>query len=353
MDSLTDEFDEFTLAEQVDDLRQRLRRTLRKMEKQRLKNEVLVDAVYQAARDALATMTIPKVTPPKKDRRRKDEEVAVVQLSDWQLAKVTPTYSTKVCEERVRKLADKVCAITDVQRADHPVKELRVYVTGDIVEGELIFPGQSFLIDSSLYRQVTVDGPRILGDFLRRMLTHFEKVHVVAVIGNHGAIGGRSRRDHDPETNADRMMYRITQQLLASEDRLTWTIPDGGGGERNWYAVDRIGKYGAFLFHGDQIRGQLGFPWYGTGKKVQGWANGSIPELRNDGPVSEFVFGHWHQAAIFPVNMLRVRCSGSTESDNTYAQENLAAAGRPSQWMWFVHPERTYPTADYCVWLDE
>ena len=80
-----------------------------------------------------------------------------------------------------------------------------VLALGDIVEGELIFPGQSHLIDSSLYRQVTVDGPRIMHTFFSILLENFKEVEVYWVIGNHGALGGRSRRDYNPETNADRM----------------------------------------------------------------------------------------------------------------------------------------------------
>lgn len=348
--------DEFREEQRLEDLRSAHHRTLRALDREKDRTAQLVSAVYQAARDAMAALELPPVKPPPSDRRRKGEEVAVSQVSDLQLAKVTPTYNTEVCEQRMEVLGDKVTSVVADHRTSRPVKQCRVYVTGDIVEGELIFPGQSHLIDASLYRQVTVDGPRILGGYLRRLLGLFDRVHVVAVIGNHGALGGRSRRDYNPESNADRMLYRIVQQMLAHEKRLTWHVPDGPS-ERNWYAVDRVGQYGAFLFHGDQVRGALGFPWYGFGKKVQGWANGSIPELRpkergGGGPVSEFVCGHWHQACVFPINMLRVRCSGSTESDNTYAQENLAAAGRPSQWLWFVRPDRTYPTADYCLYLD-
>jgi hypothetical protein len=45
--------------------------------------------------------------------------------------------------------------------------------------------------------------------------------------------------------------------------------------------------------------------------------------------------------------------NGSTESDNTYAQEQLASSGRPSQWLYFVEPTRGRVTAEYCVYLDD
>lgn len=337
---------EFEEAQTVEELRKTVDRLGTQLARAKHSREELVEAVYRAARDASSALDIPKVPKPVADLRRKNSEVAVPVLADWQLAKVTPSYNSEVCEQRINLYADKVVELTEIQRADHPVKHARVWVLGDIVEGELIFPGQAHVIDSGLYRQVTVDGPRIMVDFLRRMLSVFDTVHVAAVIGNHGAIGGRSRRDMDPESNADRMLYRVVQQILQDEERLTWDIPDGRG-ERNWYTVDRIGEYGCLLAHGDQIRGHAGFPFYGLAKKVWGWATGAVRE-----PFDDVFIGHWHQPTRVTLNRITARVSGSPESDNTYAQEQLAAVGRPSQWLLFAHPNRGV-TAEYCVWLDD
>ena len=101
---------------------------------------------------------MPATPSPVNDSRTKGEEVAVAVLSDWQLAKVTPDYNSLICEERINKYADKVVSLTEIQRADHPVKDNHVWVLGDIVEGELIFPGQSFLIDGvSVDQSVSVE----------------------------------------------------------------------------------------------------------------------------------------------------------------------------------------------------
>jgi hypothetical protein len=243
--------DELESREQDADLRSTNLRLLRQLDKAKASKEELVDAVYRAATDAARSLVIPPVTRPERDRRRGKAEVAVAMLSDWQLGKKTPTYSSEICEQRIAAYAAKVASLADIQRADHPVRELRVWLLGDLVEGELIFPGQSHRIDASLYRQVAVDGPRILAGFLRSMLGAFERVHVTAVIGNHGAIGGPVRREMHPETNADTMLYRIVSQIVV-DPRLTWDIADPAG-ERGWYAIDQIGNYRCLLFHGDQV----------------------------------------------------------------------------------------------------
>lgn len=338
--------EELSLVQQVEQLKDMNTRLLRKMEREKKTKRDYVDAIKMAVDDNLALMTLKPVKATKFSGGPGTEETAVAVLSDWQLAKVTPSYNTQVCEERIEIYGDKLLKIVSMQRKDHPVKILRVWILGDIVEGELIFPGQSFLIDSSLYRQVTLDGPRILCNFLRKMLANFDEVHVVGVIGNHGAIGGRSRRDMNPETNADRMLYQICRQILEKEERLHWNIPDGDS-ERNWYAVDKVGAKSFLLAHGDQVRGGFGgFPFYGLAKKTWGWATGAVPEH-----FDEVLIGHWHQPTRVTLNRITARVNGSTESTNTYAMEQLAAVGRPSQWLLFVHPE-TGVSGEYCVWLD-
>lgn len=323
-----------------------LNRALRDLAKAKASKADLVGAVYRAASDCFAALEIEPVQPPKK-RKEKDggEEVTVSWFGDLQLGKVTPTYNSKVCERRIGLLADKVRHLTDIQRADHPVKEARVWMLGDIIEGTNIFPGQQWLVDSSLYRQIALDGPRICANYLRSLLSDFDKVHVTAVIGNHGRLGRHG--EYDPESNGDRMLYTITRQLLESEKRLTWNIPDGMG-ERHWYAIDRIGNYSCLLLHGDQFGGKFQgtLTRLGVQRKVGGWKAGAIPE-----PFKDVAFGHWHQNYEDNVSGCNVRCNGSPESTNTFAQEALAAMSTPFQRLQFVHPANGEVTAEYKVRL--
>jgi hypothetical protein len=267
---MPDILDDLGSAEADTELRKANRSLLQQLEKARVTKAELVEAVKEAAFTAASALELSPVPSPARDTRKGKPEVAVAMLSDWQLGKKTPTYTSEVCEERVQRYAAKVIELADIQRAHHPIREVRVWLLGDIVEGELIFPGQAHRIDASLYRQVVVDGPRLLGDFLRAMLGAFDKVNVTAVIGNHGAIGGPSRREMHPETNADTMVYRIVEQMV-KDPRLTWDIADPSG-ERGWYAIDHIGTYSALLFHGDQVRGGFGaFP--ATRKRAwAGWS---------------------------------------------------------------------------------
>jgi hypothetical protein len=337
----------------IKDLRRKNLRLLKRLNEKTDSKAELVQAVIEAATDAASALDIPKVPQIYVPLLSKSTEIAVPLLSDVQLAKITTSrlgleYSSEIAEKRVQEYALKIIQLTEIQRKAHTINRVRVPLLGDVIEGEGIFPGQQYLVDAGLYRQITVDGPRILVNFFRTLLTAFDEVEVDGIIGNHGRIGARSARsEHDPETNGDRMLYKIVEQIMVGEPRIKFNIPDGKG-ERNWYGILREGDYSALMIHGDQIRGHSGFPWYGLGKKVNGWASGAIREQFKD-----VFMGHWHQNAVIPLNDRDVYVNGSTESYNTYAQENLAAIGRPSQRLLFVSPDRGTVTAQYKVNLTE
>lgn len=327
----------------IDFLRSENKRLAKLADKYKNVNYEASSAVYRAAYDAFSSFNLPKLKKPSFNKNVKAAETAVAVFADWQLGKVTPDYNSEVLANRIDLYTEKLLDITDIQRADHPVKNLHVWLLGDIVEGEEIFPGQSHLIDSGLYRQVGVNGPEILTNFLTTALENFEHVHVTGVIGNHGSVGGRNRRQYDPETNMDRLLYKIVQLIFSKEDRITFDIPDGRG-ERNWYAIDAIGNYKTLLLHGDQLPHPSSV--HGYYKRVLGWKDGAIPEHFED-----VFMGHYHQQFKITIGSTILRVSGSPESFNTYAQEYFNSMSRPCQHLMFVHPENGV-TSEYSIWLD-
>ncbi len=336
-------------SDKLKELKRTNERLLKQIDKLKDKKADMIEAVYQGARDGMSTLTLPKISKPKIKAKKKDTELCVPLLSDIQLAKRTTDYGTEIAEKRVIEYAHRIVKLTHIQRQSHTVDKCVVLALGDIVEGELIFPGQAHLIDSSLYRQVTVDGPRILHAFFSILLEAFQEVECYWVIGNHGALGGRSRRDYNPETNADRMLGKILSTMFANEKRIKFNIPEGV--DQHWYAVADLGEKAKFFcFHGDNIRGSMGLPFYGYNKKILGWK-----ALASQGLMEDFthaVCGHYHTPTSLYINDVRVWVNGSTESYNSYAQEQLASMGRPSQYCLFVKPDKGV-TAEYLVNLEE
>lgn len=347
-DGLADEANAHDELVRVKRERDRLARQLHEVKH---KQADYLATVEEAVRDSIERIEIAPVPLPAdsvlRAARGQDTttgaEYAVALLSDLQTGKITPDYNTEVCRERVAAYAEKVIELAKIQELHHPVRHCIVAMLGDMVEGVDIFPGQQWLIDSTLYDQLLNTTPVIIVDFIRHLLTHFDSVAVYAVDGNHGRIGRKG--NFGPADNADRMVYRIVDLMLRDEPRFRMHMRDPHG-ERNWYLKMDLGAYSALLIHGDQIRGHSGFPWYGLGKKVQGWGSGA---LGDDSGFLDVFMGHYHQLARVPLNHRAVWVNGSTESTNTYAAESLAAQSEPAQWLLFVDPRKGRVTASYGV----
>lgn len=330
-------------SDDVKELRAALYRLQKQLLKAKTKTEDLVEATHQAAYDAMLAMgPIRPIAEPKvaKGDKRKPE-VALWHMTDWQGAKRTTTYNSEVMRKRVLEFAEKAVRITEIQRADHPVKECYILFGGDMVEGLFNFPTQAFEIDATLFEQY-VNVSRLCVDVVRFALAHYEKVTVVPEWGNHGRIG--SKRDNVPRSdNFDRMCYELARQLLAGEKRLQWQeCPDD---------IQRvqIGEYRALLIHGDEV-GRNGFASPSTiVQHINRWRSGSYPwEFR------DVYIGHYHTHAEWALanGLGSVYQTGSTESDNRYAGVMLAATATPSQRLHFIDPVKGRVTAGYKVWLD-
>jgi hypothetical protein len=309
--------------------------------KHKAKGEEMVQAVYRGARDAAMLVGLPDpVVPPKSDTRTRGEEVAIWHLTDWQGGKKTVSYGLDVMDARVEEYVRKAKLITEVMRADHPVRKAVIILSGDMVEGVSIFPGQVWELDGMLFEQMFRVSARIEW-MIREALTIYEEVEVICEWGNHGRLGKKSD-GISPSDNVDRMVYEVVRGRLGDEPRVTNYQVSG-----DWYQHFTVGNYSAIVIHGDEIKGFGGqIPAYGILKKVNAWGSGVVD------PFVDCYLGHYHQRMQLTLaNGGSVYMTGSTESDSNYAKEFVAATGQPSQRINFVDPEKGRVTYEASIWL--
>lgn len=309
----------------------------------------------------------PELILPKKPKSvgKGTEQIAIAHLSDTQMGKRTASYDSVVGAERCHLFARKIVEITKVKQAGSTIKELRLYLGGDMVEGEYgNYPSQPYDIDSPVIEQAMRTCPDIFEGMIYYFLRFFEKVKVVGVPGNHGRGASRHQTRHN-KTNWDRVCYLVLRdRILGSEvkakekcecgsnkwwknccgkemrKRVTFDIAD------EFWCLDRVWDWGNLIVHGDQIRGWAGIPYYGVQKKTHGWADAMPNDWDN------LLFGHFHTYAAGTINYRRWFCNGTTESANAYALEELAAAGPPSQRLLFMTEEHGI-ISDHQIFLEE
>jgi len=326
----------------IADLQRSIDRLSRALLKERARNDRVTEAAYNGAYDSVAALPRRPIPKPAVDRRRKATEAALWVLTDWQGSKVTPSYNSSVMHERVRLFCEKARRLTEIQRADHPVREGIVIFDGDMVEGLFNYPTQPYEIDKTLFDQWTMVADLVV-EVVECALATYDQVHVISEWGNHGRIG--SKRDAVPRSdNVDRMVYELARKMVMRDNakRLIW--PDCG---EDYQRLEWEG-YRALVMHGDEI-GRNGYAAPGTiVAHITRLQSGAYPW-----PFRDAYTGHYHTHAEWPLpnGEGAVYQTGSTESENRYAGVMLAAQARPSQRLHFIHPDG-YVSAQYKVHLD-
>lgn len=335
-------FEDFQLRAELDELRKANRDLQAKLSKSKAKTADLVEAVFQAAKEASVIQGNPPAVPkPRIDTRRKRPEAALLLCSDWHVGKKTISFNSEIAAERIRLLAEKVARITEIERADHPVKEIHVLLNGDLPDNIAIFPGHAYEVDATMFQQVfaTVS---IAVELLRFLLSVFENVHVWMSPGNHGRIGKRG--DYPHADNLDLLVYQMICDRLAGEKRLVWNQV------KSWYSIVEVGVYRAMQLHGHQVKSFGGnTPAFGILRKANAWASGVIE------PFTDVYMSHFHQALSLPManGKGRVFVNPSIESDSDHAKEFVAATGTPGQRLNFIDPEKGRVTSERVIWLDD
>lgn len=329
------EFDvtEWASAQHRDDTEEiRLLRKENSSLRQRLTVAGKTAGMILGAVEAAFDEELPRISIPKPKRAGKgEEEIPLLHVSDTQLGKTTETYDTAIGIGRLKELADKTAKIIEQRKSMATIKELRLYLGGDMVEGEVIFPHQPHLIDTAVIEQSTRDIPHAITEMVIRLLSVVEKVHIVAVPGNHGRPASKHSGSH-PDTNWDSVAYRIVQMMLEGTaanqradvaNRVTFNIPT------SWYALDTVFNTTNLMLHGHQIRGMIGGPAFA--RQMMGWRD-AIKE-----PWHNLYFGHFHVYKQGDLNGRWWFCNGTTESDNDYALERLSSSTTPRQRLQFFN----------------
>lgn len=319
------------LLAHIEQLRKENKALQRKYDKARIKTKDMVAAIYAAAKESIESAG-PLVPISPSAAGTKKQEMALLHLTDWQYGKVTPSFSMKICENRIEQAVAKTEELTEIQRADHPVNECHVLLGGDMVEGETVFPGQFWEIEADLLRQVR-GAAALIARSVSRLCEVFPRVVVWEESGNHGRLGLKGQ--FSPDSNADRMTYDLARMMVVSKS-LTWNE------QTNWYNLCKIGNYTFVLAHGDEIGafGSIANTAIKWGAKVLE-------------PFEDIYLGHFHTPTTLTLaNSHRVFVTGSPESDNEYAAKRLAATNTPTQRLHFVDPRKGRVTSEHTLWLD-
>jgi len=215
-------------------------------------------------------------------------------------------FYSKLAKEYIQKLD----AIVEANERVH------LFLLGDILEGEGIFPTQAH--DALAINQQTELALSFFDDLFDYLGTMSHHIHVYPIKGNHGRVGKYSAE----ETNWDTVFYKHLE--------LAHTEPAFHNVYNDWHLCV-IEDWMFLLMHGDCIPMYFQIPDYGIRTRMMNWVS-SI------GPFDAFLLGHFHHLKLMHYNGIYCLLNGCARW-NDFSVKKMGMAPSTAQWCFGIGPD--------------
>lgn len=271
--------------------------------------------------------------------------------SDWHWGEVVNpeevaglnAFNSVIAAKRVTKLVDTTISLCKHHMGSgaEAYPGIIVCLGGDMITGT-IHEELAETNDRTTQQSIN-DLSDILASALERMADEFGRVFVPCVVGNHGRSSKKPRMKGRVYTSHEWLIYCNLERYFRNDKRLQFFIPGESDARFKVYGHRFLLTHGDSLgvAGGDGIIGALGPIMRGSIK-----VKGSEAQIGRN--VDTIIMGHWHQMLWLPGAIVNNCLKGYDE----FARLKLRAPySRPSQALWFVHPDHGI-TAKWEVFLE-
>lgn len=278
--------------------------------------------------------------------------VPMTLWSDWHFGEVVRPeevgglneFNAEIAAKRIEKLVDTTIDLCRHHmgkgQTDYP--GIIVCLGGDMLSGDI--HEELFATNDRTTQQCINELTDLLVSALDRLADEFGRVFVPCVVGNHGRASRKPRMKGRVFTSHEWNIYCSLERHFRKDARVTFMIPS----ETDAY----FKVYGQrfLLTHGDSLGVRGGDGIIGAIGPIM---RGSLKVGRSEAQIGRdadfIIMGHWHQMLWLP----GVIVNGALKGYDEYARLAIRAPySRPSQALWFVHPEHGI-TAKWEVFLEK
>ncbi len=236
-------------------------------------------------------------------------------------------YDFPISVRRGEKLIDTVLKWTQQTLSPQfKFPELTVLAYGDHTSGEI-----HGAVNRSYFKN-QFKNTLAIGQFhslmFRDLAPYFDVVNVVYVPGNHGRRSNK-KNHHGAQDNWDYLVAKTAEMYCRDIKNVHFTIPNSFS-----INVDICG-HGFCIFHGDDVKSNMGIPWYGLERRQRRYA--ALGRVMSGPSVRYFCCGHFHR----PGNVSEVDgellMNGPWVATDAFAFNALSAYSAPTQLLHGVH----------------
>jgi hypothetical protein len=256
----------------------------------------------------------------------------VLHLSDWHYGATISAeevdgfgvFSPAIADARINKLAQSIIRKTEAQRHGYVVPHLRIIGTADYISGDI---HHELSVTNAFPSAVqAVKCGYALGGMLRMFSQYFETVTAdLVTLDNHGRLTRKPQSAEGGMNNWGYVVAEIAKQHVVPLKNVTVNI------HAKPTALIAVGPERYLAFHGHQIKGWAGKPYYGFDRRVamEAVKRMGVPEQA----FTKLVFGHFHHAFNGDLWIMGGSLSGTDAFDHSQGRHS-----KPHQTSWFVHP---------------
>lgn len=263
------------------------------------------------------------------------DRIAILRWADWHNGEIVHpsrvdglnAYNMNICARRVWTLVRKTIALLKDSRQRCDISRIVITLEGDMISGgiheDLRESNETDCAVTAVYTGA------LIGQAIA-MLSVLAHIDVVAVPGNHGRLSTRKKYKF-PTESWDYVAYMVARQHLANyieDGRVRWDL------RPRW--VDGFVAHNRLylLAHGDEVKGQLGIPYYGLDRYVarlrkqqqsKDQRSVDLGKTLESVGVYKLLIGHFHQFAIVKDVVINGTLKGVDEYSNGNAWDPVPA----------------------------
>ena len=268
--------------------------------------------------------------------------------SDWHYGEVVRmpginTYDKRIAKKRVERLVQTTVdlAFNHMGRAKISYPGCVVALGGDMLGGDI--HEELTKTNDRTTQQAIEDLIDLISGGLETMATAFGALFVPCVVGNHGRSTKKMQMKQRVFTSHEWNVYCGVARHFRGSKHVQFSIPETADCAFNIFGHRYL------LTHGDSLGTKGGDGIIGALGPI---LRGSLKTHRSEAQIGRdfdtLLIGHWHQYITLPGLIVNNSLKGYDE----YAHLVLRAPySRPSQALWFTHPEHGQ-TAHWQVYLE-
>lgn len=272
--------------------------------------------------------------------------------SDWHANEVVRAeevggvneYNTEIMKKRAEKLVKVTIdlAYNHMGRAKAEYPGVIICLGGDMIGGDI--HEELAKTNDRTTQQSINDLTDTLAAAIDTMAAKFGRAFVPCVVGNHGRATKKMQMKHRVWTSHEWNIYCNLEREFRKSKHIQFMIPNAADANFNVYGHRYL------LTHGDSLGVKGGDGIIGAlGPIMRGMLKTHRSEAQIERDFDTLLIGHWHQYLTLPGLIVNNALKGYDE----FARLALRAPySRPSQALWFTHPEHGI-TAHWQVYLEK